>query len=79
MVPYDTTGGSGESVGEKFEMHVSARELTADVSCPKCGESTEIPVPDRKVELRVRSSVAAFGDYGDGTCSHGHRLYVYYC
>lgn len=49
------------------------------VSCPDCGQEIEIPVPDEEVDLKVRKSVAAFGEYTTVTCRQEHSFWVYFC
>lgn len=51
----------------------------ARVVCPICGEDESIPVPAGDVELKIRSTVAAFGEHRKIRCSHGHTYWVYYC
>lgn len=53
--------------------------LTATVACPRCGAEATVPVPDADAELRIRRSVAAFGDHATATCPAGHGFWVYYC
>jgi RNase P subunit RPR2 len=52
---------------------------TKAVTCPHCGESTRITRPDEGAEVKVRESVAAFGDHTTVTCSNGHTYWVYFC
>ncbi|WP_430540841.1 hypothetical protein [Natrialbaceae archaeon AArc-T1-2] len=52
---------------------------TAYVNCPKCGESITVSIPERDTELRIRSTVAAFGDHTKVACSNDHPFWVYYC
>lgn len=56
-----------------------ARSPVSEVACPQCGEGTDVPVPNREVELKVRPSVAAFGEHSVVHCSRGHKFWVYYC
>ena len=58
---------------------VERPELTVPVACPRCGAETTVPVPDADTELRIRRSVAAFGDRAAVTCAAGHDFWVYYC
>ncbi|MFP8952745.1 hypothetical protein ACLI4Z_07210 [Natrialbaceae archaeon A-arb3/5] len=50
-----------------------------EVECPRCDERTSVSVPDEGVELKIRRSVAAFGEHETVTCSNGHRYWVYFC
>lgn len=52
---------------------------TSTVACPQCGRRVAVSVPDRDVELRVRSHVAAFGDHHVVHCEAGHKFWVYFC
>lgn len=52
---------------------------TQQVACPKCGENITVSIPEQDVELRVRRSVAAFGDHTIFECSSEHTFWVYYC
>ena len=52
---------------------------TQEVACPKCGEDSSVPVPERDVELKVSPYVAAFGDHTELKCSNEHIFWVYYC
>ena len=54
-------------------------ERTVEVTCPHCGDPTGVPPPMDGIELKIRKSVAAFGDYQKVTCSQGHTYWVYYC
>lgn len=52
---------------------------TKHVECPKCGESERVTPPAEDVELKIRTSVAAFGEHSKIHCSQGHTYWVYYC
>ncbi|AGB30995.1 hypothetical protein C488_02495 [Natrinema pellirubrum DSM 15624] len=52
---------------------------TKAVTCPHCGESATISLPREEVDVKVRQSVAAFGDHTTVTCSDGHTYWVYFC
>ncbi|AEH39091.1 hypothetical protein [Halopiger xanaduensis] len=52
---------------------------TEEVACPKCGETSTVPIPDADVELKISPYVAAFGDHTKVDCSDGHTFWVYYC
>ncbi|WP_139326564.1 hypothetical protein [Natrinema saccharevitans] len=52
---------------------------TETVSCPHCGTNATVALPATDVEVKVRQSVAAFGDYTTVTCSQGHTYWVYFC
>ncbi len=53
--------------------------VTQEVECPQCGERTSVSVPSEGTELKIRHSVAAFGEHTTVTCSNGHRYWVYFC
>lgn len=50
-----------------------------EVECPRCGERTSVPVPDEDAEVKIRRSVAAFGDHTTVECSNDHTYWVYFC
>ncbi len=52
---------------------------TREVACPRCGENSRVPVPERDVELKISPYVAAFGDHTELECSNEHTFWVYYC
>lgn len=52
---------------------------TEVVGCPHCGENERISLPDAEADVKVRRSVAAFGDHATVTCSRGHTYWVYFC
>ncbi|WP_254524615.1 hypothetical protein [Natrinema caseinilyticum] len=52
---------------------------TKTVDCPFCGENASVALPDEGTDVRVRKSVAAFGEYTTVTCSQGHTYWVYFC
>ncbi|WP_254765090.1 hypothetical protein [Natrinema marinum] len=49
------------------------------VTCPHCGEKATVSLPAAGTDVKVRQSVAAFGDYTTVTCSEGHTYWVYFC
>ncbi|WP_222918108.1 hypothetical protein [Natrinema sp. SYSU A 869] len=50
-----------------------------EVICPHCEESASVSLPSEEVDVKVRKSVAAFGEYTTVTCSQGHTYWVYFC
>lgn len=52
---------------------------TTRVTCPYCGEREPIPAPAKGEELKIRTTVAAFGAHTKRRCSQGHTYWVYYC
>jgi hypothetical protein len=52
---------------------------TARVACPNCGEFERVPAPAEGTELKIRTTVAAFGAHVKRRCSRGHVYWVYYC
>ncbi|WP_408957350.1 hypothetical protein [Natrinema sp. 74] len=52
---------------------------TTAVTCPHCGENATVSLPAEGADVKVRRSVAAFGDYTTVTCSDGHTYWVYFC
>ena len=58
------------------KMQVTA---TKTVTCPDCGEEATVSLPDEHADVRVRKSVAAFGEYTTVTCSRDHTYWVYFC
>jgi hypothetical protein len=52
---------------------------TTRVACPNCGAFGRVPAPARGVELRIRGTVAAFGEHTKLRCPEGHTYWVYYC
>ncbi|WP_425492889.1 hypothetical protein [Natrinema amylolyticum] len=52
---------------------------TREVSCPHCGERASVSLPGEEVDVKVRKSVAAFGEYTTVTCSEDHSYWVYFC
>lgn len=62
---------------QKHEQATRTRVKT--VSCPDCHQRIEIPVPRESGELKVRKSVAAFGEHTTVTCDQEHSFWVYFC
>ncbi|WP_254531367.1 hypothetical protein [Natrinema gelatinilyticum] len=58
------------------EMH---QVVTRAVACPFCGENASVALPDEETDVRVRKSVAAFGECTTVTCSQGDTYWVYFC
>ena len=52
---------------------------TRAVACPHCGENANVSLPGGETDVKVRQSVAAFGEYTTVTCSEGHTYWVYFC
>ncbi|WP_169924374.1 hypothetical protein [Natrinema ejinorense] len=52
---------------------------TKAVTCPHCGENASVPLPGGETEVKVRKSIAAFGEHTTVTCSRGHTYWVYFC
>ncbi|WP_081603631.1 hypothetical protein [Natronorubrum tibetense] len=52
---------------------------TRKVTCPKCGELSNVTVPEADVELKISPYRRAFGDYEEIDCSEKHSFWVYYC
>ncbi len=52
---------------------------TSAVSCPYCSENATVSLPGPGTAVKVRRSIAAFGDYTTVTCSDGHTYWVYFC
>jgi len=52
---------------------------TEAVTCPHCGDEASVSLPSEETELKVRHSVAAFGEYTTVTCSNDHTYWVYFC
>ena len=50
-----------------------------EVTCPKCGEISNVPVTEADVELITSPYRRAFGDYIKTECLDGHIFWVYYC
>ncbi|WP_449289433.1 hypothetical protein [Natronolimnohabitans innermongolicus] len=50
-----------------------------EVTCPECGEISNVPVPEADVKLKVSPYRRAFGDYTEIECLDGHIFWVYYC
>ncbi|WP_090611531.1 hypothetical protein [Natrinema salaciae] len=59
-----------------MKMHEVA---TKAVACPHCGENASVSPPGEGTDVKVRRSVAAFGEYTTVTCSQGHTYWVYFC
>ncbi|WP_422656507.1 hypothetical protein [Natrarchaeobaculum aegyptiacum] len=49
------------------------------VTCPKCGEFSNVSVTEADVELITSPYRRAFGDYTKIECLGGHIFWVYYC
>lgn len=60
-------------------VHEQQTGVETEVRCPRCGETSNIAVPDGVEEVVVRPTVAAFGDHEAITCSRGHRFWAYFC
>ncbi|WP_169316572.1 hypothetical protein [Natrinema gari] len=52
---------------------------TKAVACPHCGENASVPLPDGETEVKVRQSIAAFGEHTTITCSRDHTYWEYFC
>ncbi|MDS0475849.1 hypothetical protein [Natrinema sp. 1APR25-10V2] len=52
---------------------------TSAVSCPYCSESATVSLPGSGTDVKVRRSIAAFGEHTTVTCSEGHTYWVYFC
>ncbi len=63
----------------RLDAEPSNRELVAEVECPECRHPVDVTVPDRDVELEVRSYPAAYGDHSVVHCPADHEFWVYYC
>ena len=50
-----------------------------EVTCPECGEISNVPAPEADVELEISPYRRAFGDYTEIECLDGHIFWVYYC
>ncbi|MFO7926154.1 MAG: hypothetical protein ACQET5_07715 [Halobacteriota archaeon] len=82
MVQLDTAEPRADNAISKTALQGTEQTPTVEttrVACPDCGEFELVPAPAEDVELKIRTTVAAFGEHTKRRCSRGHTSWVCYC